>query len=55
MSTVALLESVWHPEVTAASVTVPSEAVMAEQQLRDSEAEQALTTWFLCAIKLTLR
>lgn len=54
VSTGALLESVWHPEATAASVAVTSEAVVAEQQLRDSEAEQALTTSFLCAVKLTL-
>lgn len=52
MSAVTLLEC---PEVSSGSVTVTSEAVVAEQQLRDSEAEQALTAWFLCAIKLTLR
>lgn len=55
VSTVALLGSVWHPEVTSGGVTVTSETVVAEQQLRDSEAEQALTAWILCAIKPTLR
>lgn len=54
VSTVALLGSLWHPEVTSGSVTVTSEAVMAEQQPRDSETEQDLTACCLCAIKLTL-